>query len=139
MIVRVADLKPDDPSVRSRVGLVAAGPTEGQRQEILDHIWSEAQLFLEQFATISFRSTSISGTTGDVHVKGKFTLRGVTRQIDVPMHLSRIDGGLRAKGRFKIRQSDFGYAPFSALFGALAVKDEVDVVLDVGLVEVQSG
>ena len=31
--------------------------------------------------------------------------------------------------RFSILQSDFGYEPYSALFGALAVKDKVDIVV----------
>ncbi len=34
------------------------------------------------------------------------------------------------KGRFSIKQSDFGYQPYSSLMGALAVKDEVQIVVD---------
>ena len=36
----------------------------------------------------------------------------------------------KVKGRFSLLQSDYGYEPYSALLGALAVKDEVEVVLD---------
>ncbi len=40
-------------------------------------------------------------------------------------------GGLRARGAFTLRQSDFGMIPFAVLGGALQVADAVDVRFDV--------
>jgi hypothetical protein len=39
----------------------------------------------------------------------------------------------RLKGKVPIVQSNFGVKPFSAMMGALKVKDEVEVDLDVKL------
>jgi polyisoprenoid-binding protein YceI len=129
--VNVADLFPDAVDLRAKVGLPTPGPSDGQREEILGHILAKYQLYAEQFGTIGFESTSISGTEGDVTVKGNFTLRGVTQPVIVPMHLTRTDEGVHATGKLRILQSQYGYDPYSALFGALAVKDEVDIVLDI--------
>jgi hypothetical protein len=134
MSVKVIELAPDAPDIRERAGLVAAGPSEGQRQEIYDHIIDDYQLWAEKYNTIDFHSTSISGTIGDVKVTGDFTLHGTTKSITVPMKLSQTDDGLRARGKFRILQSDYGIKPFSALFGALSVMDTVDILLDITLV-----
>lgn len=134
---RVSELLPDPPEVRVKVGLLAAGPSESQREEVLSHIKADYQLDSARHDTIRFVSTRISGTSGDVLVSGEMTIRGVTRTVEVPMRLTRLEDGLRARGKLRIKQTDFGYKPFSALFGALAVKDEVDIVMDIVLVDVE--
>ena len=45
---------------------------------------------------------------------------------------SAIDDG-RLSGSAVVKQSDWGIKPYSALFGALKVADEVEVALDAGL------
>jgi hypothetical protein len=80
---------------------------------------------------ISFRSSAVKAAgEGAVEVRGELTLAGTTRATAFSLSLGA-DGHLR--GRIAMRQSDWGIKPYSALMGTLKVRDEVDVVLDVGL------
>jgi hypothetical protein len=59
-------------------------------------------------------------------------IRDQTRRQQVPVTMTALpDGGLRASGRFSILQTDFGMTPVTALGGALAVRDRVDLVFSV--------
>ena len=126
--VEVAKLMPDADDMRKKVGLPNT-LSSGQRTEILDHILANYQLDAATFSTITFRSTSVAGSGTNYRVTGDFTLRGVTKTLTVPMVVFEKDGVLKAAGKFRINQSDFGYKPYSALFGALKVKDYVDIVM----------
>jgi polyisoprenoid-binding protein YceI len=80
---------------------------------------------------VEFRSTSVtpSADGGAMRVEGDLTLVGATRPIafDVAVDHGRISGGV------VVRQSDWGIEPYSALFGALKVADEIELAIDVGL------
>jgi polyisoprenoid-binding protein YceI len=80
---------------------------------------------------IEFRSTEVQ-TAADgsgLSVRGELTLFGNTRPIAFDLLLDA-DGNL--SGRALLKQTDWGIAPYSTLFGALKVADEVEVVLDAG-------
>ncbi len=130
--INVMDLITDTEELRNKVGLNTE-LSDGQRDEILGHIRAKYQLYAEKYTTISFKSTSVSGTADKLQVTGDFTLRGVTKSITVPLAISDKGDGVLARGKFRILQSDYGYDPFSALFGALKVTDHVDIVLKVNL------
>jgi polyisoprenoid-binding protein YceI len=77
---------------------------------------------------ITFRSTRVqAGDEGRMHVEGDLTLVGNTERIAFDVTVG--DAGTVA-GRAIVRQSAWGIKPYSALFGALKVKDEVEVVLE---------
>ena len=78
---------------------------------------------------IRFRSTDVQPTDGGVAVHGDLTLVGETRPIAFDLALS--DG--RVTGTAVVRQTDWGMKPYSALFGALKVADEVTVEVDARL------
>ena len=130
--INVLDLFPDEPDMRDRVGL-HNNLSDGQREEIRTHILAKYQLWADEFPAITFESTSFSGSSGKVDVTGSFSLRGVSKTITVPMNVKETPNGINATGQFRLTQSDFGYKPYSALFGALKVKDGVDIVLNVNL------
>ena len=75
---------------------------------------------------IEFRSSEvrIAGDGDTIEVRGELTLAGNTSPIDFDLHLDR-DG--RLNGRAVIRQTEWGIKPYSTLFGALKVADEVAV------------
>jgi len=131
--VSVTGLFPDADDLRAQAGLPNTLSTR-QRETILAHIHSEAQLWVEKHDRISFSATAFDGTLGDVQVAGEFALRGVTRPITVPLTLTREDDGYRATGTFRILQSDYGYRPYSGVLGTVRTRDEVDIVLDVRLI-----
>jgi polyisoprenoid-binding protein YceI len=75
---------------------------------------------------IVFRSTEVTETDGGLTVRGDLTLLGQTRPIGFDVAIA--DGVLRAVA--VVKQTDFGIKPYSALFGALKVADEVRVELE---------
>ena len=81
---------------------------------------------------IEFRSTAIrpSPDGARLSVDGELTLNGRARPIAFDLDVAD-DGRLRATA--KVRQSDWDIKPYSTLFGALKVLDEVDVEFDAGL------
>ena len=80
--------------------------------------------------TIEFRSTAIDAD-GDarVIVTGDLTLVGRTKPIEFGLDVDP-EGGIA--GTAVVRQSDWGIKPYSALFGALKVEDEVEVEFSTG-------
>jgi polyisoprenoid-binding protein YceI len=81
---------------------------------------------------IAFRSTEVqSNADGDrVTVRGDLTLAGKTRPTEFDLEIGA-DGAL--KGHAVVKQSDWGIKPYSILFGALKVADEVELELDANL------
>jgi polyisoprenoid-binding protein YceI len=74
---------------------------------------------------ITFRSTEVVPDGDGLRVAGELTLLGRTAPLRLDVALT--DGTLTAGGI--VRQTDFGMKPYSALFGALKVADEVRVSL----------
>ncbi len=82
--------------------------------------------------SIEFRSTAVQ-TADDgsrISVQGELTLVGKTCPIEVEL-TAGADGTL--SGSAVVKQTDWGITPYSTLFGALKVVDEVDVAVDVRL------
>ena len=75
---------------------------------------------------ISFRSTRVdSAAAGDgLSVRGELTLLGATRPLAFDIAVAG-DGTLSAVA--VVKQTDWGMKPYSGLFGALKVVDEVEV------------
>lgn len=79
--------------------------------------------------SVEFRSTAV--TAGDdgseLNVGGDLTLLGNTSPIDFTL---AVDGDGKLTGSATVTQSNHKIKPYSALFGALKVVDEVEVVID---------
>ena len=81
---------------------------------------------------IAFRSTGVQ-TSADgslMNVRGELTIVGKTCPIGFDL---TVDADGRISGSAVIRQTDWGITPYSTLFGALKVVDEVEVVIDAAL------
>ncbi len=80
---------------------------------------------------VGFRSTSVAPTAngGGLRVEGDLTLVGATHPIAFDV---AVDDG-RLSGAVVVKQSDWGITPYSALFGALKVADEIELAIDVSL------
>ena len=76
---------------------------------------------------ITFRSTRAEAEGSRLHAEGDLTLVGQTRPIVFDLAISD-DGEL--SGSVVVKQTDWGMKPYSALFGAIKVKDEVLVVFE---------
>ncbi len=78
---------------------------------------------------ISFRSSRVENAGDGLTVGGDLELGG--RSKPITFDLSETDGALT--GSASVKQSDWGIKPYSALFGALKVNDEVEVVVEARL------
>jgi polyisoprenoid-binding protein YceI len=79
---------------------------------------------------ITFRSTGVTDRDRRLSVQGELTMAGTTRPLAFDLDVGD-DGSLRAVA--VVKQSDWGMKPYSALFGALKVADDVRVEIDAGL------
>jgi polyisoprenoid-binding protein YceI len=76
---------------------------------------------------IEFTSTSVSSSDGGaLAVSGDLSMGGKSK----PVEFTIDGGGGSIKGSAKVNQSDWGIKPYSALFGALKVNDDVTVEVD---------
>jgi polyisoprenoid-binding protein YceI len=77
---------------------------------------------------ISFRSTTVDIADGAaIRVQGELTLVGTARPIELEL---AVDDTGKLSGSVAFKQSDWKISPYSTLFGALKVADEVTVVID---------
>jgi polyisoprenoid-binding protein YceI len=85
---------------------------------------------------IAFRSTRVRSEPGGerLRAEGDLTLAGRTGPITFDL---AVDGEGTLRAAATVRQSAWGIKPYSALFGALKVADEVEVALE-GQVKPQS-
>ena len=79
--------------------------------------------------SISFRSTSVEPAGDGLKVSGELEMGGKTNP--VTFDLDESDGTLA--GSAAVKQSDWSIKPYSALFGALKVNDEIKVVVEAKL------
>ena len=86
-------------------------------------------LDIRQHPTITFGSSQVSGTAESFRIDGDLTIVGVTQPVTVE---GRLAAG-RALGSAVIVQSRWGIRPYSAFFGALKLRDEVEVHFDIDL------
>ncbi|NUR76965.1 MAG: YceI family protein [Thermoleophilia bacterium] len=73
---------------------------------------------------IEFRSTSLRAEGDRIAVDGELTLAGATRPIAFEI---AVDGDGTLSGSTVLAQSQWGITPYSTLFGALKVADDVRV------------
>ena len=86
---------------------------------------------------VTFRSTAVqpSADGSGLSVLGDLTLRGTTRPITFDV---TVDGAGKLAASAVLKQTDWKIKPYSALFGALKVVDEVEVAIDATLSAAQS-
>ena len=76
---------------------------------------------------IVFRSTRVQDTAAGLRMEGDLTLAGATQPITFDVTVGD-DGALRATA--VVTQSRWGMKPYSAMWGALKVLDDVEVVFE---------
>jgi hypothetical protein len=122
----VARLIVDDPAARAAAGSefpgeIAPEDREGTRKNMLRAEVLDAQ----NHPTIRLQSTHVSGSFDQPRITTRITIKGVTRDVVVPVETVIADGQLTASGAFDILQTDFGIKPFSIGLGALEVQDRL--------------
>jgi hypothetical protein len=72
---------------------------------------------------ITFTSSTVEDNGGQMLAKGDLSIAGKSSQVSVPLSVS----GNTISGSITLSQKDFGIKQFSAMMGALKVKDQVEV------------
>ena len=123
---RAVELDADPRSIEVREGLRGVKPlTDRDRREIRKTI--DAKVLGGE--PIRFRSSDVrrDAPAASLTVEGELTMAGRTRPATVRLALE--DGALR--GTISLTQSAWGIKPYRGLMGALKVRDDVEVVIDV--------
>lgn len=124
--VKTRTLAADETWLRKKYGL-NMDLDASDRGEVEKNMKSRDQLWVDRHPTVRFVSTGITParTAGTFRVKGKLTIRGVTREVTLTGKASADGRKLKASGQLKVRQSLFGYKPYSAAGGLIKVKDQI--------------
>ncbi|HEX7043893.1 MAG TPA: YceI family protein [Burkholderiales bacterium] len=120
----LAQLTVDEPALRAAAGFdspLSASDIEGTRRNMLEAL--EAARF--PFVSVHLRSEGGA-------LRAEVSLHGATRPVSVAAAVEHPGAeAVHARGRFSLRQTDFGIRPFAFLGGALQVRDRVDIDFDV--------
>lgn len=123
----VAKLEIDPAEVRREEGAdfppdVPDSAKQGTRQNML----SEALLDAERYPDVRLSTTAVEGTALDaLSVTALVSVRDQQHEVRVPVTVQAEGERLTASGEFKVKQTELGLKPFSALMGALQVQDEI--------------
>ena len=120
----VAELEADSSSLRVQEG---TGGMQELGDDDIDNIHQTIDDEVLLRRDIVFRSTRVTETGGGLHVEGDLTLAGRTEPIAFDLELGD-DGAIR--GEVVLSQPDWGMKPYSTLFGALKVHEDVRVRLE---------
>lgn len=120
----------DPPGARAKAGL--DGETDEENlPKIKENMLSKTQINSSSFPTISFVSTSCSGTSGSVKVTGNLSIHGVAKSVTAAMNITEDGASFAAKGSTSITHRMFGFDPFTAALGALKNDDNLKLYIDV--------
>ncbi|HEV2377483.1 MAG TPA: YceI family protein [Streptosporangiaceae bacterium] len=122
-------IEADIDSFEVREGTGGVKPLTGADRADIKKTLHTKILNADRHPTIVFTSKQVSGTQEAFHIDGDLSIAGVTQPITVE---GRLDGD-RAVGSATVVQTRWGIKPYSALMGALRLRDEVGVQFDIGL------
>ena len=122
----VAALVVDDPEERAATGGEFAEPLDAAAREgTREHMLGDRQLDAAHFPLLRVRCRQLTSTPDGLLLELAVTLRDHESRLSVPVQWQRSGKLLQANGEFTLRQSELGLEPFSLLFGALRVADEI--------------
>lgn len=128
LCVPVDSLIVDDPQLRAAAGEefaseVSETAVSGTRRNML----GETQLDGTRHPFIVVLGRIVAGTPPQVTIALELRVREAVYTLPVSVRFERSAGGVLASGDLKIRQTDLGIQPYSVLFGALTVRDELAI------------
>jgi polyisoprenoid-binding protein YceI len=102
--------------------------TDGNRQEIERN--ARKALNVDRFPQATFESSRISGSPSHAVIDGTLKLHGAEASQQVEVDQIAPD---RYRLRATVAQTQFGVKPYSAFFGALKLRDEVEIEVEVSI------
>jgi polyisoprenoid-binding protein YceI len=128
LVIPVTDFRVDAPEARSVEGeeFVKLPTAEAIAGTIKNMLGSNV-LDAAHYPQIGIRSVSLVGPGWAPDVTVRIKLRGVERDITVPVAVDYRDDRLAVTAVFQVNQTDFGITPLSVLGGALQVANAIRV------------
>lgn len=127
----------DTPEARKFVGLKGE-TSQNTREQVNANMRGSGVLNVAKHPTATFkinsalpREKNANGEKAVYQLEGSFTLHDVTRPLRINIVAEELNGKLRVRGNFPIKQTDFGITPFSKGFGAVGVTDELKIWGDI--------
>jgi polyisoprenoid-binding protein YceI len=77
------------------------------------------------------RSERVAAGQYRLRLSGPMSLHGVTHPVEIDAELSVYQDGVRLRGEFPLRLSDYRIRPVTALGGAIKLRDELNLSFDV--------
>lgn len=107
-------------------GLVVLTPPDTAEIRKVTASMRDDVLHVAQYPEISFTSTHVKPAGSGYEVTATLTMHGTTREITVPVAVEFEGDTLVARGRFSVKQTDYGIRPFrGGPGGTVRVADEV--------------
>ena len=116
-------LSADPSSLRVREG---KGGMQPLKDDDKDDIHTTIDKDVLKKKAINFQSSSVEQAGEGLKVSGDLEMGGKTKPVDFVV----TGDGSSVSGSATVKQSDWGIKPYSALFGALKVNDEVTVEVE---------
>jgi polyisoprenoid-binding protein YceI len=124
----VASLTVDEAELRAAQGPdFAADVPDAAREGTRRNMLGPAVLDANPYPQITLRSESLEPAAGRLTTRVQISVRGQVHEFAVPVNFTLSANELLAQGELALKQTDLGLAPFTALLGALAVQDEMQV------------
>ena len=122
----VATFVVDDPQERATAGGEFAEPLdEDARAGTREHMLGDRQLDAAQFPKVILQCQHLAVGPEQGTLELSVTVRDHVSMLSVPVQWQRSGNTLQAHGEFTFTQSSLGLEPYSLLFGALRVSDEI--------------
>jgi hypothetical protein len=130
--VPVQTLIVDDPEMRAAAGKAFAeevtdSAAAGTRRNML----SERQLDGECYPYIIVLGRIVGGGAPQISMDIELHVRNKVHTIPITARFEQSARSVIVSGNVEVKQTDLGIQPYTALFGALTVRDEVDIQFDV--------
>lgn len=128
LCIPVNSLTVDDPQLRAATGEEFASEVSetaiaGTRRNML----KETQLDGTRYPFIVVLGHIADGTPPQLTMALELRVRAATHTVPAVVHFERSGGNVLVSGSLEIKQTDLGIQPYSALFGALLVRDELAI------------
>lgn len=101
--------------------------TEEAIEDTRRNMLGEQLLDAERYPDIRVVSVSIKGSGPDYETTLRFTVRDRHHDLRIPVEVEETGDRLIVTGRTEVLQSELGLEPYSAMMGALRVRDRMDL------------
>jgi polyisoprenoid-binding protein YceI len=116
-----------------KLEVLDTGLSAEDRAKVAENMRSKDVLDVEKYPEIVFTSSFVAASEREkdgrlpLTITGNLAIHGVTRHAVLKLLLKERGDELEVEGEHKLKQTEFGIEPFSAVFGTVGVQDELSI------------